>query len=133
MQVIRTSTFLRWVLFADAATCLACGLLMTLGYGALAWFLGLPGELLLYAGISLLPFTAYLIYLATREYLSPLLVWLVIVLNVLWAADSFLLLLTGWVAPTGPGYAIVIVQALGVAMFAALEYLSLRKSTMATA
>jgi hypothetical protein len=133
MQVFRTSTFLRWVLFADAATCLASGLLMILGYGVLAGLLGLPPELLRYAGISLLPFAAFLLYLATREFLSYLAVWLVVVLNVLWTVDSFLLLLTGWVAPTGLGYAIVIAQALGVATFAVLEYLSLRKSAMATA
>ena len=44
MQLLRTSTFLRWVLFADAATCIATGLLMMLGSGLLERFLGLPGR-----------------------------------------------------------------------------------------
>ena len=35
MHLIRTSTFLRWVLFSDAATCIAAGLLMMLGSGLL--------------------------------------------------------------------------------------------------
>jgi len=77
----------------------------------------------------LLPFAAFLVYLATRENLSPVAVWTVIILNILWTADSFLLLLSGWAAPTTLGYAFVIFQACGVAIFAALEYFGLRRST----
>ncbi|HXG65781.1 MAG TPA: hypothetical protein VNO70_11790 [Blastocatellia bacterium] len=133
MQVLRTSIFLRRVLFADAATCAATGLLLTFGSGVLEQFSGLPAGLLRYAGISLLPFAAFLVYLATRETLSQPAVWAVIVLNALWTADSFLLLLTGWVAPTELGYTFVIAQALGVAVFAGLEYVGLRRSEAVTA
>jgi len=133
MQLFRTSTFLRWVLFADAATCVATGLLMMLGSGVLEQFLGLPAGLSRYAGVSLLPFAALLVYLATRENLSPPVVWAVIVLNALWTVDSILLLLSGWIEPTGLGSAFVIFQAFGVAIFAALEYLGLRKSAVAAA
>jgi hypothetical protein len=59
-------------------------------------------------------------------------VWAVIVLNALWTVDSFLLLLTGWVAPTELGYIFVAAQAFGVAVFAGLEYFGLKKSAMAT-
>jgi hypothetical protein len=128
MQLLRTSTFLRWVLFADAATCVATGLLMTLGSDPLGEYLGLPAGLLRYSGISLLPFAALLVYLATRENLSPPVVWMVIVLNALWAVDSILLLLTGWVAPTEIGRTFVVAQALGVAAFAVLEYVGLKRS-----
>lgn len=127
--MFRTSTFLRWVLSIDAATCVATGLLAMIGSSALEQFLGLPTELLRYAGFSLLPFAAFLVYLATRETFSRSMVWAVILLNALWTADSLLLLLTGWVDPTGLGYVFVIAQALGVAMLAGLEYLGLRKST----
>jgi len=132
MPLFRTSTFLRWVLLADAATCIAVGLLMSFGSGLLEQFLGLPTELSRYAGFSLLPFAAFLIYLAGRENLSPPAVWAVIVLNALWTVDSILLLLGGWFEPTGLGYAFVIFQAFGVAMFAGLEYFGLRKSATAT-
>src|SRR5215510_4480048 len=128
---MHVSSFLRRVLFADAATCIAAGLLMMFGSGQLGPYLGLPQPLLSYAGISLLPFTAFLVYLATREYLSPAVVWTVIVLNLLWTIDSILLLFSGWVTPTEPGYLFVIAQAAGVAVFAALEYFGLRKSTTA--
>lgn len=131
-ELFRTSAFLRRVLFADAATCVATGLLMMLGSNLFERFLGLPTELSRYSGISLLPFAAFLVYLATRESLSPPAVWAVIVLNAFWTADSILLLLSGWIEPNGLGYAFVIFQAFGVAMFAALEFLGLRKSATAT-
>jgi hypothetical protein len=133
MESISTSSFLRRVLFADAATCAATGLLMMFGAALVEQIFGLPSNLSLYAGIGLLPFAAFLVYLATRENLSGRVVWAVIVLNALWTADSFLLLLTGWVALTELGYAFVIIQALGVTMFAGLEYIGLRKSATATA
>jgi hypothetical protein len=129
MQLFPISGFLRWVFLADAATCLATGLLMATGAGLLEQLLGLPPELLFYAGIGLLPFAAFLIYLATRKNLSSAVVWTVIVLNILWTTDSFMLLLSGWVAPTTIGYSFVVFQACGVAIFAALEYFGLRRST----
>ena len=82
-----------------------------------------------YAGIGLLPFAAFIVYLATRENLSMPTIWTVIILNALWTADSILLLLSGWVEPTTFGYIFVVFQAFGVAIFAALEYFGLRKST----
>jgi len=131
MQTLRTSTFLRWTLLADAATCVATGLLMTLGPGQLEQFLGLPAGLLRYAGVSLLPFAAFLVYLAKRENLSTQEVWTAIVSNTIWTAATLLLLMTGQVAPTELGYTFVIAQALGVAAFAGLEYFGLRKSATA--
>jgi len=133
MKLSGTSTFLRWVLLADAATSGAIGLLMMLGSGLLDQYLGLPASLSRYAGLSLLPFAAFLVYLARRENLSPPAVWAVIVLNVLWTADSILLLLGGWIEPTALGYAFVVFQAFGVAVFAGLEYFGLRKSVTAAA
>jgi hypothetical protein len=126
MPLFQVSSFLRFVLFADAATCILTGLLMTVGGGLLVGLTGLPSDLLIYAGIGLLPFAALLIYLGTRRQVSSAAVWAVIVLNVLWTLDSFLLLASGWVTPTTFGYAFVIFQAVGVGVFAALEYIGLR-------
>src|SRR5262245_26401164 len=105
MQLLRTSTFLRWTLFADAATCVAAGLLLTLGADSLERSLGLPAGLSRYAGVSLFPFAAALVYLATRENLSKSVIWTIIGLNELWTAASILLLFSGWVALTEMGYA----------------------------
>jgi hypothetical protein len=127
-EIIRVSPFLRYVLFADAATCAACGLLLAFGGSFLEGLLGLPSTLMFYAGLSLFPFTAFLIYAATRKSISKTLVWLIVGLNLLWTIDSFLLLATNYVAPTTLGYAFVIFQALGVLMFADLEFIGLRKA-----
>lgn len=129
MQQFQNSFFLRLVLLADAATCLACGLLLALGARLLEQFLALPADFSLYAGLSLFPFAAFLVYLAARQTLSNAVVWTVIVLNVLWTLDSFLILLGRFVEPNGLGAAFIVFQAIGVAVFAALEYFGLRKST----
>ena len=74
----------------------------------------------------LLPYVAFVIYWATREDASRPAVWAIIVANVLWAAASALLLVSGWVAPTALGYAFVIGQAAVVALLAELQYVGLR-------
>jgi hypothetical protein len=57
----------------------------------------------------------------------------VIGLNALWALDSILLLVSGWVAPTAAGFAFVIAQGVVVAMYAELQLMGLRRSTAAAA
>ncbi len=127
-EIIRVSNFLRYVFLVDAATCVACALLLTIGGGFLQSVLGLPVSLMLYAGLSLFPFAAFLIYAATRKSISKPIVWLIIGLNLLWTIDSFLLLVSGYISPTAFGYVFVIFQALGVAMLADLEFIGLRKA-----
>jgi len=104
---------------------------MIFGSTILGNLLEMPPKLFSYAGISLLPFTVGLVYMMSRERLSPSVVWTVIVLNLLWTADSFLILATGWVTPNELGYSFVGAQALAVAMFAGLEYAGLKKSAVA--
>jgi hypothetical protein len=128
--VVRSpATFLRRALAADAVTSGAAGLLMTFGAGALEGPLGLPAPLLQVAGLILLPFAAGVAYLAARAMPPRPAVWAVIALNAVWALDSGLLLVSGWVAPTALGYAFVIVQAAAVAAFAEIQYVGLRRST----
>ena len=127
-EIIRVSRFLRGVLFADAGTCAASGLLLVAGGGFLQNLLGLPASLMFYAGLSLFPFTAFLVYAATRKSISKTFVWLIIGLNLLWTIDSFLLLVSGYAEPTSFGYVFVIFQAIGVLIFADLEFIALRKA-----
>jgi hypothetical protein len=47
----------------------------------------------------------------------------VVAVNAVWAADSLLLLLSGWVAPTALGVAFVLAQAAAVAVLAVLQAL----------
>ena len=127
-EIIRVSRFLRFVLLADAATCAACGLLLSAGGGFQQNLTGLPAPMMFYAGLSLFPFSAFLLYVATRKSVSKTVLWLIIGLNLLWTIDSFLLLVSGYVAPTAFGYVFVIMQAVGVLVFADLEFIGLRKA-----
>ncbi|MGO4704673.1 hypothetical protein AB4072_02710 [Microvirga sp. 2MCAF38] len=121
--------FLRQALMADATTSAACGVLMALGAAFLEPMLGLPAQLLRTSGVILLPYAALLAYLAMRETVPRVAVWAIILGNVLWAADSALLLASGWIAPTNAGYTFVLAQAVVVLMYAELQFIGLRRST----
>lgn len=130
MTLARPTPFLRWALLADAIATGATGLLMTFAATPLAPLLHLPESLLVYAGIPLIPYAAFVGWLARRDALPRFAVWAVIVLNVLWAADCALLAFSGWIAPSALGYAFILMQALVVAAFAELQYVGLRRSTV---
>lgn len=133
MSQSRPSSFLRRVLVADAVTSGATGLLMLGAASLLESQLAVPASLLRYAGLSLLPFAAFVGWLATRETVSRAAIWTVIVCNVLWTADSLLLLLVGPVEPNALGQAFVIAQAVVVGIFAEAQIVGLRKSPLAAA
>ena len=128
MTTIRPVPFLRQALLADAVTTAACALLILLAAGPLSTLLGLPAGLLRAAGAVLIPFAAFAGVLALRESLSRTVVWAVIAVNAVWAVDSLLLLLSGWVHPTAAGTAFVIAQAVAVALYAELQFVGLRRS-----
>ena len=133
MMNIHSSPLLRQALVADAATSAAFGLLMLIGAGPLSGILGLPETLLRIAGLVLLPYAGFIGWLGVRETIGKPIAWAVVLGNALWVADSFLLLASGWVAPTSAGYAFVIAQALVVLMYAEFQYVGLRRSAEAVA
>jgi hypothetical protein len=116
------ATFLRRTLAVDAATCASMGALLVALPAPLAGVLGLPAELLFYAGLALLPCAALM--LAARR--SRALAWLVVAGNAAWIAGSVVVLLV--CSPTALGYAFVIAQALVVAGLAELEYVGLSRA-----
>jgi hypothetical protein len=125
------SRLLRLTLLADAAATTATALLMFVAAAPLAPLLGLPQTLLTYAGVALFPYAAVVAYLGSRRRVARAAVWAVIACNLAWAADTLLLLATGWIEPTTFGYAFVIGQALIVALFAEVQYIGLRQSAAA--
>ena len=130
IQIMTPSTlspFLRRALLADAVVSFATGLLMFIGAAFLSNLLMLPEVLLRYAGLVLLPYGLFVAYVATRPNPARWTVWAVIIINAIWALDSIVLLLTGWVAPNALGDAFVIAQALVVAAFAEAQYIGLRQ------
>jgi hypothetical protein len=124
-----STLFLRRILALDALSCLALGLAMGLGAAMLAPLFGLPEPLVRIAGLALLPLGAFIGWLASRPAPPPALVWLVILGNVGWTAESFVVL--GQSQPTGLGTAFVAAQAAAVLGLGALEYLGLRKARSA--
>lgn len=128
MAFIQSSRFLRNAFALDAAACAATGLLLSVGAGALSGLLGFPAEFLRGAGLVLLPCAALLAVFASRERLPRLAVYAVIGVNILWIADSVLILVAGWFAPTTLGIAFVLAQAAAVAIVTELEVIGLKKS-----
>lgn len=126
MLTNKMNTFLRYVLLADATTSLIVGTPMAVASGFVAGMTELPQNLLFFAGLSLFPFAASLIYLATRPEFTAAGVWLVIVVNILWISASILLIVTEITTPNAFGTFFVIFQAIGVGAYAVLEYIGLR-------
>jgi hypothetical protein len=119
---------LRRSLVADAVVTGAAGLLLAVAAGPLADPLGLPVLLMRITGIALLPYAAVVMLIGTRGGVSRTAAWVIVGLNLIWAIDSVLLLLTGWVDSTALGIAFVLAQALLVAAFADIQFLGLRRS-----
>lgn len=128
MAFIQTSRFLRNALALDAAACAATGLLLSVGAGSLSGLLGFPPEFLRGAGLLLLPCAAALAFFASRARLPRFAVYAVIGVNILWVADSVLILVAGWFAPTTLGIAFVLAQAAAVAVVTELEVIGLKRS-----
>ncbi|MBB1518752.1 hypothetical protein [Aquipseudomonas guryensis] len=128
MHTLNASPLLRRALLADGLVGLGTGSLLVLAAGWFAELLALPRELLLGAGLALLPLGVFLLWLGSGERVNRLLVWVVLALNALWVVDSLLLLVAGWVTPNLLGHFFVIAQALVVLLFIELELLGLKRS-----
>lgn len=128
MSLTSHPNFLRGVLLADAASCLVMGGALIAGADLLSGWFGLPAALLQQAGLLLLPFTAFLILVATRPAISRPAVWLAVACNAAWVLGSGALLVSGLVAPTLFGFAFVIAQALIVLLVTEVEIIGLRRA-----
>ena len=124
------SPLLRKALTADAVVTGLAGLVMALAAIPLSTRYGLPVGLLRWAGLICVPFGIFDAWLATRTRLRRPAVFFVVACNALWALDSILLLLSGWIEPTTPGTVFVVAQAVLTAGFAELEFVGLRRSTL---
>jgi hypothetical protein len=126
------TAFLRRILALDSAGCALLGLLLCLDSAALSPLFGLGERLLFGAGLLLLPLAAFIGWLASRPAPPSALVWLVIVGNVAWTAESFLLIATESGRITALGTAFVAGQAAAVLVVALLEYAGLRRMRAGT-
>jgi len=124
------STLLRRALLADATLSAITGIALVLAAGPLGALLELPAVGLRAAGVIFIPFAVLAGWVGTRERVRRTVVFVVIVLNALWALDSVLLVLMGWVDTTPLGEYFVIGQAVIVGVLAEMEFLGLRRSTL---
>ena len=121
------TNFLKRVLILDSASCLFMGAILLAGGGDLSDLLGLSGSLVSGAGSLLIPLGLFILWLGTRSAAHLALVWLVIVGNVGWAAESLIVAFTT-AGITGLGTLFVAGQGAAVAALAALEYTGLQRS-----
>ena len=126
MSFTSAAGFLRFVLWADAISCLACGLLQVFFTTFLSERLGLPATLLADTGIFVLLCGAVVGLLATRNRTANPIVWLLIAGNLAWAAVCIALLAGGRAELTLYGKAYVVLQASAVALLAQLQYAAAR-------
>jgi hypothetical protein len=128
---LKLTPFLRVALLGDAAASSATGLLLATAAGPLSPLLGLSEPLLRGAGLVLLPYAAAIAWAGTRAAPPRWAVRGAAALNLLWTADSLLLLIWRPVSPTGLGVTIVLAQALVVLGFAVAQWAVLRRTSAA--
>ena len=131
-QAIRPAA-LRRALLLDAAASGAMGVLLLAVAGPLEPLLGLPASLMYWVGALLIPFAGLLIWIANLAPAPRGAVLTIVAGNALWVVASVVLLLRGWVAPTGLGVLFVLAQAAAVAVFAYLEYDGQRRAARSAA
>ncbi|MGJ4956801.1 hypothetical protein ACQR1H_14230 [Bradyrhizobium sp. HKCCYLRH2015] len=129
--MITSSALLRRALLADAAFSGVAGLALTFGASPLATLLQLPDALLLETGLFLIVYVGFVGWLGWRQMAPRPLILLVIAGNAAWTVGSIALLFSGVVTPNVLGEIFVAVQAVGTGVFAELQYMGLRRSTVA--
>lgn len=128
MNTVFSSRLLKLALSADAVVSGGVAALQLLAAGWLSEFLLLPKALLVETGLFLVGYTILLVLLARRATVWSVIVGTVIVGNMGWAVACIALLATGIVSPNMLGISYVLVQAIAVLVFAAMEYAGLRAS-----
>jgi hypothetical protein len=125
MSVFTTPSFLRSVLWADAASGAATAVLQLAATDVLAQSLALPRGLLLASGAVLWLFVALAASLASRPLVPAGPLKVLVIGNWLWVAGCLGLLLSG-VAGSTLGQAYLVMQAVAVAVLAELQWMGLK-------
>ena len=94
----------------------------------LSFLFGIPVFVLTSVGLVLLPFAAWVGWLARQNSPPRKLVWLLIASNVAWVADSFLLMLSDRMPLTALGSEFIAIQALLTAGITTLEFVAIRRT-----
>jgi hypothetical protein len=106
----------------------AAGLVCVAAAPVLDGTLGLPPQLLAVLGVILLAYAAALVPVARRG-APPRTVAAVVAVNAAWVVAGVVVVATDWLTLTAAGTAVVLLQAVAVAVLAALQLRALRRST----
>lgn len=117
---------LRNIIIADAIVTGSAATLLALAASPLGSVLGLPATLLRFAGVGLIPYAAFLLWVGLRKASSLALVRLLVTANLLWVVGSVALLFSSRIDPTALGVTFILIQAAMVAAFATLQHLNIR-------
>lgn len=128
-RAIVPTLFLRRVWWADAVVSAVVGAAMAAAAGPIGELIGLPARLLAVAGLSLLPYAAFLAWLATRAAVPRAAAWAPVLLNIVWAVDCILLAALQ-AAPGALLIGFVAVQVVTVLTFAELEFSGIRRAPL---
>jgi hypothetical protein len=112
---------LRTVFTFDAIASGAMALVLLVGFRPLGDVLDLPEPLLLGAGLILVPWVAFLAWMARQKSIDQAITRVVIAVNAAWVVASIAVTLGAGVDPSGWGVAFVAAQAVAVAALAVLQ------------
>jgi hypothetical protein len=119
---------LRLALRVDATASGALGVVGVAAAPVLTRLLGPPAPLLIGVGVFLVLFALSLLVLAARPVIPRPAAWAVVIGNGAWVVASVVATVAGWNALTALGVAVVLAQAVAVAVFADLQWLGLRRT-----
>lgn len=125
---VQISSYLKKVLTTDTAVSGAAAVAMMAGSTFLPDLLGLPAELLLWAGAALLPFVAALALIIRAGSAPAGVIVAVIAINIAWVVASLFVAFGPVFATTLFGKVFIVAQAATVALFAELQIIGLRRS-----
>ena len=128
MRNVIPSPFLRTALTADAIVSGGVAALQLTFASWLSELLMLPRAQLVESGVFLVAYAVLLVVLARSARVPSTVVGVIVLGNIAWAAGCLGLLAADALAPSRFGVAFVLVQAVAVVVFAALEYVGLNAS-----
>lgn len=128
MKTVLPSPLLRLGLRLDAILSLAAAAAVPLLLAPLSVALGFSREQMILIAAFMFGWAALTGWMGGQARLPAWSVWLAIAVNVEWAAASLLLPAFGWITPNALGCTLLVAQALGVLVFAGLQWLGLRRS-----
>ena len=122
------SALVRLALRLDAVVTGANGIAYLALAGVLDGPLGIEASALRPIGAFLIVFAIAVAAVSLRERPAPGAVRVIIAANLIWAADSLIVLIGGWLDPSTVGAVWIAVQAIVVAGFAGLQAAALRNA-----